>query len=98
MILFVGCSFTWGAGLQYEYLIEQENYSFEQIQKMIPPDYFLEHCSYKADKYRQEKHFPNIVAKYFDKAYCLAKNGNGGSNEEMSRYSTFGQSTLTTFT
>jgi len=85
MILFVGCSFTWGAGLQYEYLIEQENYSFEQIQKMIPPDYFLEHCSYKADKYRQEKHFPNIVAKYFDKAYCLAKNGNGGSNEEMSR-------------
>lgn len=52
---------------------------------MIPPDYFLEHCSYKADKYRQEKHFPNIVAKYFDKAYCLAKNGNGGSNEEMSR-------------
>ena len=28
---------------------------------MIPPDYFLEHCSYKADKYRQEKHFPNIV-------------------------------------
>ena len=85
MILFVGCSFTWGAGLQYEYLIEQENYSFEQIQKMIPPDYFLEHCSYKADKYRQEKHFPNIVAKYFDKAYCLAKNGNGGSNEDMSR-------------
>ena len=23
MILFVGCSFTWGAGLQYEYLIEK---------------------------------------------------------------------------
>ena len=60
MILFVGCSFTWGAGLQYEYLIEEENYSFEQIQKMIPPNYFLERCSYKADKYRQEKHFPNI--------------------------------------
>jgi hypothetical protein len=85
MILFAGCSFTWGAGLQYEYLIEQENYSFEQIQKMIPPDYFLERCSYKADKYRQEKHFPNIVAKYFDSAYCLAKNGNGGNNEEISR-------------
>ena len=85
MILFVGCSFTWGAGLQYEYLIEQENYSFKQIQKMIPPDYRLERCSYKADKYRQEKHFPNIVAKYFDKAYCLAKNGNGGNNEETSR-------------
>ena len=85
MILFAGCSFTWGAGLQYEYLIEQENYSFEQIQKMIPPNYRLERCSYKADKYRQEKHFPNIVAKYFDKAYCLAKNGNGGNNEEISR-------------
>ena len=83
MILFVGCSFTWGAGLQYEYLIEQENYSFEQIQKMIPPDYRLEHCPYKADKYRQEKHFPNIVAKYFDSAYCLAKNGNGGNNDEI---------------
>ena len=58
MILFVGCSFTWGAGLQYEYLIEKENYSFEQIQKMIPPNYFLEHCSHKADKYRQENTFP----------------------------------------
>ena len=31
MILFVGCSFTWGAGLQYEYLIEKENYSFEPV-------------------------------------------------------------------
>ena len=53
---------------------------------MMPPDYFLEHCSYKADKYRQEKHFPNIVAKYFDSAYCLAKNGNGGSNDEIKNF------------
>ena len=60
MILFVGCSFTWGAGLQYEYLIEKENYSFEQIQKMIPPIIFRTLFN-KADKYRQEKHFPNIV-------------------------------------
>ena len=31
MILFVGVVLAWGAGLQYEYLIEKENYSFEQI-------------------------------------------------------------------
>lgn len=83
MILFVGCSFTWGAGLQYEYLHNEENVSFDYINKnFLPPDYFLEHCSYKADKYRQEKHFPNLVAKHFNHSYCLGKNGNGGNNNE----------------
>ena len=84
MILFVGCSYTWGAGLQYEYLHNEEGVEFDHIEKnLLPPKYRLEWCNYKADKYRQEKHFPNIVAKYFNHAYCLAKNGNGGNNHEM---------------
>jgi len=86
MILFLGCSFTWGAGLQYEYLHNEENVSFDYINKnLIPPNYFLEHCSYKADKYRQEKHFPNLIAKHFNSAYCLGKSGNGGNNNEIER-------------
>ena len=44
MILFVGCSFTWGAGLQFEYLIDNEEWTIEQCNKLIPPKSFMEHC------------------------------------------------------
>ena len=37
MILFIGCSFTWGAGLQFEYLIEHEDWTPEQCTELILP-------------------------------------------------------------
>ncbi len=32
MIYFVGCSYTWGSGLQYEYL-EKKGWSIEKLKK-----------------------------------------------------------------
>ena len=31
MILFVGCSFTWGAGLQFEYLSKKRGWTSDEI-------------------------------------------------------------------
>ena len=36
MFLFVGCSYTWGAGLQFEYLYNKEGYSSEELNSMDP--------------------------------------------------------------
>ena len=82
MILFVGCSFTWGAGLQFEYLFEN-GHSVEEINKLIPPNTYLENLDYKADEYRKKHHFPNLVAKKLNKPYTLGKIGNGGTNNNM---------------
>jgi hypothetical protein len=83
MILFVGCSFTWGAGLQFEYLIDNEEWTIEQCNKLIPPKSFMEHLNYKSDMFRKKNHFPNLVAKHFDKHYALSNIGNGGDNKNI---------------
>tara|TARA_R100001015_G_C4631206_1_gene193536 strand:- start:2065 stop:2766 length:702 start_codon:yes stop_codon:yes gene_type:complete len=82
MILFLGCSFTWGAGLQFEYLFEN-GYSIDEIDKLMPPQTYLENLDYKADEYRKKHHFPNLVAKELNKPYTLGKIGNGGTNRNM---------------
>jgi len=83
VILFLGDSFTWGAGLQFEYLF-QNGHSVDEINKLIPPETYLENLDYKSDEYRKKHHFPNLVAKEMNMAYVLGKIGNGGSNNNMS--------------
>ena len=41
MIVFVGCSYTWGSGLQYEYL-QDKGWSVDEINKVLPDNYHLE--------------------------------------------------------
>ena len=48
MILYVGCSYTWGSGLQYEYL-QDKGWSIDEINKVLPVNYHLENLSYGAD-------------------------------------------------
>jgi hypothetical protein len=81
MIIFLGCSFTWGQGLQIEKWLK-EGKSKEYCNKYMPPNYPAEKYSYEDDKYRKENHFPALVAKHFDKSY-VTKFGNGGSNEQI---------------
>lgn len=83
MILFIGCSFTWGAGLQFEYLIEHEDWTPEQCNELVPPKSYMEYLNYKSDMFRKEHHYPNLVAKHFDKHYALGKLGNGGDNSSI---------------
>ena len=78
MILFVGCSFTWGAGLQFEYLSKKRGWTSDEINAINPPKSHLEHLDYKCDEYRKKYHYPNLVAKKMNMAYGLGKLGNGG--------------------
>ena len=78
MILFVGCSYTWGSGLQYEYLYEK-GWSVDEINKVLPDNYHLENLSYGADEYRKQNNFPNLVSKELDKAFVIGTYTNGGS-------------------
>jgi len=79
MIVFVGCSYTWGSGLQYEYL-QDKGWSVDEINKVLPDNYHLENLSYEADEYRKQNNFPNLVSKELDRAFVIGTYTNGGSN------------------
>jgi len=85
MILFVGCSFTWGAGLQFEYLSKKRGWTSDEINAINPPKSHLEHLDYKCDEYRKKYHYPNLVAKKMNMAYGLGKLGNGSNNYEIGK-------------
>ncbi len=78
MIVFVGCSYTWGSGLQYEYL-QDKGWSIDEINKVLPVNYHLENLSYEADEYRKQNNWPNLVSKKLDKAFAIGTYTNGGS-------------------
>ena len=78
MILFVGCSYTWGSGLQYEYLHEK-GWSVDELNQVLPVNYHLENLSYEADEYRKQNNWPNLVSKELDKAFVIGTYTNGGS-------------------
>ena len=79
MIAFVGCSYTWGSGLQYEYLYEK-GWSVDELNKVLPYNHHLELLEYGADEYRKQNNWPNLVAKELDKSYVIPTYCNGGSN------------------
>ena len=78
MILYVGCSYTWGSGLQYEYL-QDKGWSVDELNQVLPVNYHLENLSYKADEYRKQNNWPNLVSKELDKAFVIGTYTNGGS-------------------
>ena len=71
MILFVGCSYTWGSGLQYEYLYDK-GWSIDKLSddrdRIIKED-SIDPLDYKADEYRKQHSWPNLVAKKLNKPY-----------------------------
>lgn len=81
MIVFLGDSFTWGQGLQIPYWIKNGK-TIEECNRLMPPKFPSETYDYHADEYRKKHHFPNLVAKHFNKSYST-KWGNGGSNEDI---------------
>ena len=71
MIRFVGCSFTWGSGLQYEYL-EKKGWSIDKLKDDIDRNIIkdsIDPLDYKADEYRKQYSWPNLVAKKLNKPY-----------------------------
>ena len=71
MIAFVGCSYTWGSGLQYEYLYDK-GWSIDKLtddrDRIIKED-SIDPLDYKADEYRKQHSWPNLVAKKLNKPY-----------------------------
>ena len=49
MIYFVGCSYTWGAGLQFEYLSKERGWTSDEINAINPPKSHLEHLDHIQD-------------------------------------------------
>lgn len=83
MILFLGDSFTWGQGLQYIHLVENEGWSWDDCSKIIPPNSRMEWLGFTEDEYRKQNSFPHIVSKKIDLPYSVARFENGGDNETM---------------
>jgi len=81
MIIFLGDSFTWGQGLYSKKWI-QEGKSIEYCNEHLPPTFSHENISYSDDEYRRKHHFPNLVAKHYDRSYYV-KSKNGGSNGDI---------------
>jgi len=79
-IVFHGCSFTWGSGLQYYYLKENLGYSIKDLQKLTTDKVRLEDFPRKVDDYRKKHHFPNLVSEHFGVTYTMALEDNGGDN------------------
>ena len=81
MILFLGCSLTWGQGLQIEKWLN-EGKSIQFCNENSSPEYHAEHMSYDDDEFRKSNSYPNLVAKELNVSYST-KWGNGGSNDEI---------------
>jgi len=77
-ILFVGCSFTYGSGLQYEYLYKK-GHSPDEFNKDINATIPIS-LDYKADEYRKQHNWPNLVAKELNKPFIHGTYCNAGSN------------------
>lgn len=81
MIIFLGDSFTWGQGLYSKKWIN-EGKSIEYCNQHLPPGFSHENISYSDDEYRRTHHFPNLVAKHYDRSYYV-KPKNGGGNADI---------------
>jgi lysophospholipase L1-like esterase len=82
MILFLGDSFTWGQGLEWEHLIQNENWKVEDINKIIPPKYACERLPIHLQDFREKNRWPRLVSEHFNHQYDLSRCGNGGSNND----------------
>lgn len=82
MIIFLGDSFTWGQGLEWEYMISNEGSSFDDCNKLMPPDFACERLPLHLQDYREKNRWPRLVSEHFNQQYDLSRCGNGGSNHD----------------
>jgi hypothetical protein len=80
MIIFLGDSFTWGQGLEWEHMITNEGASVDYCNKLIPPDFACERLPLHLQDYREKNRWSRLVSEHFNQQYDLARCGNGGSN------------------
>jgi len=84
MILFLGDSFTWGQGLEWDVLIER-GWTKEEINDVVPPKHHNEHLPIELNDYREKNRWARLVAEHFDIGYDLGRYTNGGTNGNLYR-------------
>jgi len=77
-IIFAGCSFTWGQGLNY--------YSnLDTIIEPLPDQFVQKDLTYSHIEYIKSHRYPRLVANYFN-SFELVQLQNGGSNQSTINY------------
>ena len=82
-ILFLGDSFTWGQGLHYYHLIENEGWDWEKCSNFFESKERFETLGYEADEYRRINSFPNLVCKELNCRAIVPQQENGGDNDRI---------------
>lgn len=80
MILFLGDSFTWGQGLHYYYLVENEGWSWNDCKNFLENNNRFESLGFKADEFRRQNSFPYLVSKELNEPMITPRFENGGDN------------------
>lgn len=83
MILFLGDSFTWGQGLHYYYLVENEGWTWDDCRKFLNDVNRFESLGFNADEFRKQNHFPYLVGKELNLPVVTPRAENGGDNYEI---------------
>lgn len=80
MIAFIGDSFTWGQGLHYYHLTENEGWSWEQCERFYNSNNRYEWLGYAADEYRKKHNFSSMVSEELDVSFLTPRMENGSDN------------------
>jgi len=80
MILFLGDSFTWGQGLHYYYMIENQGWSWDDCRDFLNTNNRFEKLGFYADEYRRTHSYPYIVSKQLNLPMVTPRFENGGDN------------------
>lgn len=87
MILFLGDSFTWGQGLHYYYLVENEGWTWDDCEQYLTNVKHFESLGFKPDEYRKQNNFPYLVGKELNLPIITPRAENGGDNYEIYKVS-----------
>lgn len=84
MVLFLGDSFTWGQGLEWELMISESKNTSKTInlinRSLTPPKEYCEHLPIKYQEFRETHRFPKLISNHFDVQHCVGRFGNSGNN------------------
>lgn len=86
MILFLGDSFTWGQGLHYYHLVENEGWSWDDCRNFLESKKRFESLGFKADEFRRKNSFPYLVSKELNEPMITPHFENGGDNYKIFRH------------
>lgn len=83
MILFLGDSFTWGQGLHYYYLVENEGWTWDDCRNFLQNNNRFESLGFNADEFRRTNSFPYLVSKTLNQPMITPRFENGGDNHNI---------------